>query len=746
MNRAAAPVPAAERRRRRRDWRIAGIVALGLVALLALEQRLLVSSRALPIGSDAVFLALVHLNVIGIGVLVFLLARNIVKLVVERRRGIFGARLNTRFVVSFGFVAAVSSTALFVLSAFLVSRAVNVWFELELSDDLGRSLEVADAYYRDAEDKALWFARRIAGGIESHRLLREDALDELRGFVTEKREEYDLGVVEVFSATHEPLATATHPEVAVVAFEAPDSGFIRDGLAGVTRTVIQQAGPGELIRVVVPVRSTFKPRDVVGVVVVNRFVPRSIGAHVAAIQAGMDAYRRLQPSEGIFQASVLVLLGMITLLSLLFSTWLGFRLAKQVSEPIQRLAAATAEVAAGNLDVRLERRGDDEFGELMTEFNRMATDLSASREDLERRRAQMEIILSSVAAGVISLDPDSVVLTLNPTALRLLGIPPGDWLGHKIGELVEGEALDGLNGLLRRLGAGSLPTVRRQMQLPVGEELRNLNWTVSRIHDVDGDAAGFVVVIDDVTEMAKVQRMGAWREVARRIAHEIKNPLTPIQLSAERLRHKLAGRLGDPEAESLLEQCTDSITGEVRAVKDLLHEFSNFARLPAIDPVPTDLNKLVTDTVAMYEGRHSITFETDLAADLPTFDLDREQIKRVILNLVDNAMTAIDEADRSPGEEGGSAADEAGPREIRVATRFEREVGTVRLEVADTGCGIRREDQPRLFEPYYSTKPRGSGLGLAIVSRIVSDHSGYIRVRANRPRGTRFIVELPTRT
>ena len=732
-NRAPAALPAAERRRRRRDWRIAGLVGLALLALLALEQQLLVSSRALPIGSDAVFLALVHLNVIGIGVLVFLLARNIVKLVIERRRGIFGARLNTRFVVSFGFVAAVSSTALFVLSALLVSRAINVWFELELSDDLGRALEVADAYYSDAEDQALWFAQRVADGIETRRLLREDALADLGSFVAQKREEYDLGVVEVFSATHEELATATHPEVAVVAFEAPDSEFIRAGLEGATRTLIQQAGPGELVRAVVPVRSTFHSQDVVGVVVVNRFVPRSIGTHVAAIQAGIDAYRRLQPSEGIFQASMLVLLGMITLLSLLFSTWLGFRLAKQVTEPIQRLAAATAEVAAGNLDIRLERRGDDEFGELMTAFNRMATDLSASREDLERRRAQMEIILSGVAAGVISLDPGGVVLTLNPSALRLLAVPPGDWVGHKIAELIEGEALEGLDGLLRRLGGGALPTVRSQIQLAVGDELRTLNWTVSRIHDVDGEAAGFVVVIDDVTEMAKVQRMAAWREIARRIAHEIKNPLTPIQLSAQRLRHRLAGRLGDPEAEALLEQCTDSITSEVGAVKNLLQEFSSFARLPAIDPVPTDLNKLVTDTVAMYEGRRSIVFETDLARDLPTTDLDREQIKRVILNLVDNAMTAIDEA-------GGE------PRRIRVSTRFEREVGTVRLEVADTGCGIRPEDQPRLFEPYYSTKPRGSGLGLAIVSRIVSDHSGYIRVRANQPRGTRFIVELPSRT
>ena len=697
---------------------------------VAAEQSLLSGSRSLPIGSDLVFWALAQLNVIGICVLVFLLGRNIAKLVIERRRGIIGAKLNTKFVVTVGFAAAVSSTALFALSAFVVSRAINVWYELELSEGLGQSLEVADAYYSEAESRALYFARRIAGEIEERRLLREDSLEDLRAFTASKQNEYNLGVVEVFSAQHEELATAIHPEVAVVAFEAPDSSFIAAGLEGVSNTLKQEAGQGELIRAVVPVHSTFNRADIVGVVVVNRFVPRVIGTRVAAIQKAIDAYQALQPSEGTFQASMLLLLAMITLLSLLFATWLGFRLAKQVTDPIQRLAEATAEVAAGNLDVRLEASGDDELAQLMSAFNEMATDLSLSREDLERRRAQMEIILRSVAAGVLSLDPDGTVLTINPSAVRLLGITRTDCVGHKIGELIEGEALDTVNSLQRRLGAGSYKTVRRELAIAVGDELRTLNWTVSRIQDLEGAAAGSVVVIDDVTEIVKVQRMAAWREIARRIAHEIKNPLTPIQLSAQRLRRKLGGRLPDPESEQMLVECTEAITSEVGAMKNLLSEFSNFARLPATDPTPTDLNKLVADTVSMYRGQRSIRFETDLASDLPPFDLDREQIKRVILNLLDNAMAAIDDV-------AGAA------REIRVSTRLEGAVGTVQLEVADTGCGIPAEDRGQLFEPYFSTKTHGSGLGLAIVSRIVSDHSGTIRVRSNRPRGTRVIVELP---
>jgi len=412
---------------------------------------------------------------------------------------------------------------------------------------------------------------------------------------------------------------------------------------------------------------------------------------------------------------------------------MGFRLAKQITVPIQNLAGATAELAAGNLDVQIEHPADDEIGLLVAAFNRMSTDLSAGRKDLEGRRAQMEIILGSVAAGVISLDREGIVTTINPSAQRLLAISRRAWVGKKVSEMLSGNALETVEDLLRRVASGPQDALRRQVSITVGEEVRALNWTVSRLRGVEGESAGFVVVLDDVTQILKVQRMAAWREVARRIAHEIKNPLTPIQLSAQRLRRRLAGRVTDADARELLNECTDAITSQVDALKLLVSEFSNFAQLPATDPTPTDLNRLVAETVAMYDGKPGIEFGTDLAPGLPKLDLDREQIKRVILNLVDNGLGAIE-------------ACEGGPREVRVSTRLDRAVGIVHVEVADTGCGVRPEDRARLFEPYFSTKRSGSGLGLAIVSRIVSDHSGYIRVRANKPRGSRFIIELPART
>ena len=723
---------AEESRRRRRDWRLAGLAFLVLALLFGVEQELLTRAHALPLASDTVLLALLNFSVALIGLLVFLLSRNVVKLFIDRREGRFGSKLNTRFVTSFVFATALSSTALFVLSALLVSRAVSVWFELALGDSLGQSLEVADAYYSEAEETSLFFARKIAAQLEEKNLLRPDALNSLQKFVAEKQREYDLGVVEVFNSELEELASATHPEVAVVAFEAPTSSLIRGALEGGERSVIQGAGPGELVRAVVPVHAG-PAKTVSGVVVVNRFLPRAISTRVEGIRAARAAYERLQPRKGTFEASMLMLLAMITLSSVLFSSWIGFRLAKQVTEPIERLAGAIAEVAAGNLDVRVERGGHDEISALVDGFNGMATDLAKNRADLERRRAQMEIILRAVGAGVLSLDADFAVRTINPPALRLLGVPPGEWVGKKIDEMLAGPVNETLSALLHRLASGPQETLRRQMPIAVAGEVRTLNWTASRMHDASGTAAGFVVVVDDVTEIMRVQRMAAWREMARRIAHEIKNPLTPIQLSAQRLRRKLAGKVTDPESAALLRESTDAITAEVEAMKHLLAEFSSFARLPATDPAPTDLNKLAAEVVELYRGNATIEFTTALDPAVPMLDLDRQQIRRVILNLIDNAVAAIDEAG-------------AGPRKVSVSTHYDAAVGTIHLQVADTGNGIRPEDRSRLFEAGFSTKRAGSGLGLAIVSRIVSDHSGYVRVAANRPRGSRFIVELPVRT
>jgi len=717
---------------------VAALVASVLALVFAFEGVVIARSQSLPIGSDAVFLALMHLNVIGIGLLAWLLSRNVVKLVIDRRQGIVGAKLNTKFVSSFVFTAALSTTGLFILSSFLVAHTIDTWFESELAEGLDEAVAIADEYYQEPEARTRSLTRELARELSERNGLAADRGALVR-WIEQRQAQHELRSLEVldlrgvriasggaFAEVPVKDAASATPEVApavIPLFEA--------ALGGEARVARELQAGGDALRSAAPVQAA--DGQILGAVVVQKFLPGRMGERAASVRAALETFQRLQPSAGSFESSMLLLLGMLTLVSVLFSSWMGFRLAKQVTDPIQRLAAATHELAAGNLDVRVEQRGQDELGSLVAAFNRMADDLRASRDDLERRRGLMEVVLGGVGAGVISIDAQEVVTTMNPSAARLLGVSPGELVGNRLSELpAEGDALSALEGLVARLRREQSDILRSQGTVSIGQEHRVLHWTVSRLRDREQRHAGAVVLIDDVTQIVRGQRTAAWRDVARRMAHEIKNPLTPIQLSAQRLRRKLGATLEDADAKGVLEQCTEAITGQVEAMKHLLSEFSSFADLPATEPAPTRLNEIVSEAVAMYKGKASIRFVEDLAKDLPELDLDREQIKRVILNLIDNAIVAVEAAD-------------SGLREIHVATRMDRALGTVHLEVADTGCGILPADRVRLFQPGFSTKKNGTGIGLSIVSRIVSDHCGYIRVRSNPPRGTRFVVELPAR-
>jgi two-component system nitrogen regulation sensor histidine kinase NtrY len=417
-------------------------------------------------------------------------------------------------------------------------------------------------------------------------------------------------------------------------------------------------------------------------------------------------------------------------------------MAKGVTGPIRALAEGTEKVAKGDLDVVIEPSSNDEIGLLVRSFNQMTRDLrealtglEQSNTELESRRRYMEIVLRNVDAGVVSVDAEGRVSTVNPSALRLLGIRPGvSVVGSKLEEVLDRpEVL----GVLRELSAQARPgvreSVRQQVVVPSGEEVLTLVVTLSLLQDEEGRVLGSVIVFDDYTQEVRAQRMAAWREVARRIAHEIKNPLTPIQLSAQRIRRRFRDRFaGEPGDAQVFDECVDTIESHVDGLKLLVNEFSQFARLPAAAPKPDDLNQLVQETVSSYAGQEGVRFETELDPSLPMVDFDREQIRRLLTNLLDNACAAL--------------ADTGRAGEVSVRTLHDAPLQAARFEIADNGVGIPPGDRRRIFEPYFSTKAHGTGLGLAIVSRIVADHHGYVRVHANRPHGTRFIVELPVRS
>ncbi len=728
-----------EARKRRREWLLV-LVIIGLVALsLRYQGQLFDLTAEIPLSGNILVLALINLNILLIILCLFLVMRNIFKLLLERRRGIPGARLRSKLVLAFIALSLIPTMLLFFVSAGFITNSIENWFNSQIEESLKESLEVAQTYYKNSASNALYYAEQISLAIKDQKLLNEDKLPVLETLVHQKQQEYNLGIVEVFSATLEELVRAVNPQVPAAEFTDPGSDSIREALQGNRFTRISPIGRADLIRGIVPVFSNWNPTDVVGVVVVNYYVPYSLVNKMKEISNSFEQYKSTKLLKGKIQKGYVLFLLLIALVIIFLSTWAGFYLARGITEPIQDLAVATNRVASGDLNVTLNSYSNDEVGSLVDAFNTMTADLrkgqmtirranremQASNFELEQRRRYMEIVLANVTAGVISIDSRGNITTINKSAEKLLGLKTPKIIGRNFRDIVTPEYLPMIKGILKELVGSGKDSIRKQITLPAGDTKVILLVNVTTLKDENNEFMGTVVVFDDLTQLLKAQRMAAWREVARRIAHEIKNPLTPIQLSAQRLRRRYLDRFASDD--TVFDECTTMIIKQVDDLKNLVNEFSSFARMPASNPSHNNLNDVLNEALVLFqEGHKEVDFKLHIDPTLPIFSLDREQIKRVIINLLDNAVAAVN-----------------GKGQIDIETSFNPDLQIATLKVSDNGCGIPAEDKPRLFEPYFSTKKSGTGLGLAIVSTIISDHNGYIRVRDNEPKGTHFIVELP---
>lgn len=732
-------LPTAESRKRRREW----LLILGIISLVALSMRyqgrLFNLTAEIPLSGNILVLALINLNILFIILCLFLVFRNIFKLFLERRRGIPGAKLRSKLVLAFVTLSLVPTMLLFFVSAGFITNSIENWFNTQIEESLEESLEVAQTYYKNSASNALYYAEQIALIVKEQKLLNEENLPALEEIIHRKQKEYNLGIVEVFSATYEELVRAVNPQVPAAEFTDPGSDSIREAMQGNRFTRISPLGRADLIRGIVPVYSNWNPDDVVGVVVVNYYVPYSLVNKMKEINSSFEQYKSTKLLKGKIQKGYVLFLLLIALVIIFLATWAGFHLARGITEPIQQLAIATNRVAEGDLDVTIDSYSDDEVGSLVDSFNKMTADLRMSQEtirranrdlqssnqELEQRRRYMEIVLANVTAGVISIDSQGQITTINKSAEKLLRLKTEQILGKSFRDVVGPDYLPLVKEILKDLISSGRDSIRKQVTIPFGDVKMTLLFNVTTLKDENDEFMGTVVVFDDLTQLLKAQRMAAWREVARRIAHEIKNPLTPVQLSAQRLRRRYLGHF--TQDDTVFDECTAMIIKQVDELKNLVNEFSNFARMPASNPSPNNLNEVVAEALVLFqEGHKEIDFTFHADNMLPTLNIDSEQIKRVVINLLDNAIAAVGENGR-----------------IDLATAYNPNLQMVTMTISDNGCGIPAEDKPRLFEPYFSTKKTGTGLGLAIVSTIVSDHNGYIRVRDNQPRGTKFIIELP---
>jgi hypothetical protein len=484
-----------------------------------------------------------------------------------------------------------------------------------------------------------------------------------------------------------------------------------------------------------------------GLIVVAMPLPQKFSETVKQVEASQQRYLELSRERKLVRRTYMGYLLLLTVMVLFATTWLALFLSKLVTRPVAALAEATQEISRGHLDYRVEISAADEIGDLVRSFNRMAAELESSRRQieassrelsiannaLEQRRRHIETILESIPTGVLSLDASRRITHVNHALLRMFNPVGGDsgtptvLIGATLQQVFPSEVLEDLELLLRR--ADRMSTTTTQMEIVVQRAKLNVAVTVATLRH-EGRDLGYVLVFEDLSDLLKAQKQAAWREVARRVAHEIKNPLTPIALSAERIRRHL-DRGVPPDATSMdvLNGCAETIAGSVETLRTLVDEFSTLARFPTARPQPSNINSIVENTLTMFNGRlDGIQVRTFLAADLPRVMADPEAIKRALANLVDNAAEAMQ----------GALL-----REVHISTALQASRDVVEITVADSGHGVTQELKERLFLPYFSTKKRGTGLGLAIVSRIIEDHHGSIRVEENRPVGARFVVELP---
>lgn len=721
------------------------IIVVSLLLLLVLTMAEIHLSDIGPAVSDVgnvLIFVLINIVLLLIVLLVYLVCRNIARILLERKRNPFGSRLRGKLVFAFVGLSLVPTLMLFIVSASFFNMTIKNWFNRQIEWSLNESLDVAQSTYRDTGAYALHFCRRVSGDLRDRGYLDGNNRHKLGSFIAEKRKEYNVGAIEVFLAGSDGPDPAARSDVLPGRYVRPSPSDIRVALDGRELSWVTSIGKADLIRGIVPLYGRQADSGVIGAVVVTFYVPDTLVGKMRMISGAYEKYRKLKLLKSPIRSGYILTLFLFTMVIIFLAIWFGIYLANSLSTPIRVLAEATHKVAGGDMDVCLEGEGDDEIGMLVASFNKMTEDLrnnqQALREanegltrsnlELEERRRYMEIVLGNVTAGVISVNRSGILSTVNSSAERLLNIAPEGVKGRHFRDVLRSDQLDIVKGLLRDLVNSKKDSISRQVDIRLRDRKLTLLVNISFMRDENGEFLGTVVVFDDLTQLIKAQRMAAWREVARRIAHEIKNPLTPIKLCAQRLRKKYLDRF--PGEEKVFDECTGMIIKSVDELKTLVDEFSNFARMPSAQLNPNSLNEIIREALTLYQEAHrGVRFS--LAADdaIPLILLDRDQIKRVLINLLDNAMAALD-----------------GEGSVDIETRYNAELRMVTFSVADTGHGISPEDKPRLFEPYFSTRKAGTGLGLAIVNTIIADHHGFIRVQDNEPKGTKFVIELPATT
>jgi two-component system nitrogen regulation sensor histidine kinase NtrY len=652
------------------------VITFFLVLVFGIEMYFM-QLENIPFMTKLFLFVLLNLNIIALVTLIFFISKSFIKIYLERKHRILGYKFKTKFVVILVILTLIPSAFLFIVSSGIVTKYFDRLFDPQIKQPLNQSIEIAIAAYDMQRQQALMYAEAIVAGKTVPENLRVTYMKNLSEDASET---------------------------------------IKAGFEGKSDTEVITGDEGDIIRAVVPKYSGGRQR---GVIIVESFVSKSISENAEAIRQAYQNYMALESWKTPIKINYLLVLSFITLLIVFTALWAALRISRGIIDPIQMLVQSTEEVANGNLDVTIDIDRDDEIGQLVNSFNNMIKGLKEGH----RSQYVIEKIIENINSGVISLDPSSNILIINSAACKILDVAPETVVNKNYSELVSRLGSEELARAVKTINIRDFKRLEKEFNVTIGERQVLLQVFITSLRDAKS-FLGTLVVFDDLTEVVRAQKALVWQEVARRIAHEIKNPLTPIKLSTEHMIKKWRNR--DDDFEEGFDRSTKTIIKEVESLKRLVDEFSRFGKMPEIHKTTLLLSSIIDVVVNLYKDYDNLDIQVSVQDNEPAVGIDPEQFKRVIINIVENAIQAM----QSKGK-------------IDIAIRHDISSNRMYIAIADNGPGIKNEDKDKLFLPYFSTRKDGTGLGLAIASRVLTEHAGIIKVKDNKPTGTVFTIELP---
>ena len=641
--------------------------------------------KDVPFLTKLILLLLLNLTIIALLILMFFVGKSLVKLYFERRYKVLGYKFKTKLVVILVVLTLIPATFLFIVSSGLITNYIDRWFAPQLRQPLERSIEIAKAVYEIERQKTLDYAKTLSTGKTT------------------------AGNYTVRHLTEIPQdATET----------------VRAAFEGKADVEVISGERGDTVQAVVP---EYKKGKQTGVIVVESFIPGKITNNVEHIKDAYETYLTLESWKVPIKTNYLLILGFLTLIVVFMALWVALRIARGITDPIQSLAQATEQVAAGDLDIKVDLDREDEIGLLVNSFNDMVRKLKVGKESLQSAYLYIKNILDNINSGVIMLDTAGNISMINDAACSILNINQEKVKNKSYKELMSMIDSKELQNLVMGIEGREFRPIVKEIKAIIGERKVILKVFITSLKDSQ-KYIGLLVVFDDLTEIInaeiKAQKALTWQEIARRVAHEIKNPLTPIKLSTERMLKKWEHR--DADFDQVFHRSAKTIVKEVDSLRRLVDEFSRFGKMPEINKTPTQIPIIIDEVVNLYKGYKGVEINVSIPDNSPMVELDGEQFRRVIINIFDNAIQAMANSGR-----------------IYVTLKFDIPSNWAYIEIADNGPGIRDEDKDKLLLPYFSTRKNGTGLGLAIANRIIAEHRGYIRVRDNEPNGTVFTIDIP---